>query len=33
VAKKIEVVPVAPMIAEAIARLHGNGSLTDLLAP
>ena len=28
---KIDVVPSAPLLAEAIRRLHGNAPLTDLM--
>lgn len=30
---KVEVIPVAPLIAEAVRRMHGDGSLVDLLSP
>lgn len=33
VTRKIEVLPVAPLLAEAIMRLHNDGSLVELLAP
>jgi ribose-phosphate pyrophosphokinase len=31
--RKLEMLSVAPLFAEAIARLHGDGSLVELLAP
>jgi ribose-phosphate pyrophosphokinase len=33
VARKVEVLSVAPLLGEAIARLHRDGSLVELLAP
>jgi ribose-phosphate pyrophosphokinase len=33
VERKLEILSVAPLFAEAIARLHGGGSLVELMAP